>query len=866
MKSSKLSFKKRFALLSAIVFLNFLQAQTNQLNEGVIGHWKTASQADFSYSNWQAEWIWLPDASPSNIILARKNFVLEKKPQQAILKITASSKYKLFINGKSICQGPARSAAHHQSYDILEIQHILKLGKNNISIKVQHQNNKHAYHLKGRAGLLAQLDLDKNQTIITDSSWKVRIDPSWDQNSPVMNRFQMVVNDRVDFRNKIPDWNQLNFNDSSWEKAIPLLRNTGWPLPKKSEKATPLTEPWISLVPREIPYLIEQDKKAINLIEAKTQENPSTAPLLKNKIVLQGIVDTSIKKQLKNYSKKNSPITIPTTAINKTRILLFDLGQVINGMPKLNIKGSAGTEVHILAAPFIVNNTFTQKIVDSEYLDKIILSGQTDNWQSFYFKPTRYLAISVKGNTDPIALNYIGIHQIKYPFNDTGTIASPEAPWIENFWEASKKTIDVTTTDAFTDNYRERRQYAQTGYYAALGNYWTFGDTALQRRYLIQVAQEQFANGIMPAYAPLAKDDYMIILDSNCLWIQSLYNYLLYSGDYTTVRELLASAKKLMALLNSFTDSSGLINSPPYAYWLDHTLNDRTGANLTLNGHYLGALENFESLLEWLEDPAASLYKKRSKRLRNSIADGFWNPKKGLFVDALTNGKQSKSYSEHGNAIALAYKIANPDQAKIVSEKLLQDDKNDFVKRKNGMTMVSPAMSYFFFLGLAENGYTEESLKLFNQRFSKMLAPETNKTLWEEWWRDGTGRSGKFVGGRTRSDAQTESAFPPALFARYILGLNVSQPGIKEILITRPHTSLKHIKATLPTPQGELYIKWTFTKKNKLELKIPEAMHVKIDLEKLSQNTIYINKKTLKESDSNKKYISLSKGSYSLVF
>ena len=68
--------------------------------------------------------------------------------------------------------------------------------------------------------------------------------------------------------------------------------------------------------------------------------------------------------------------------------------------------------------------------------------------------------------------------------------------------EASAKTIEVCTTDAYTDNYRERRQYAQTGYYAALGNYWLFGDHALQRRYLVQVAQEQEANGVMPAAMP----------------------------------------------------------------------------------------------------------------------------------------------------------------------------------------------------------------------------------------------------------------------------------------------------------------------------------------------------------------------------
>ena len=57
-----------------------------------------------------------------------------------------------------------------------------------------------------------------------------------------------------------------------------------------------------------------------------------------------------------------------------------------------------------------------------------------------------------------------------------GRFQTPQNRWFETLWNAAAKTIDVCTTDAFTDNYRERRQYVQTGYYAAIGNYWTYGD------------------------------------------------------------------------------------------------------------------------------------------------------------------------------------------------------------------------------------------------------------------------------------------------------------------------------------------------------------------------------------------------------
>ncbi|MDH3323552.1 MAG: hypothetical protein OEM04_11215, partial [Flavobacteriaceae bacterium] len=457
--------------------------------------------------------------------------------------------------------------------------------------------------------------------------------------------------------------------------------------------------------------------------------------------------------------------------------------------------------------------------------------------------------------------------QLEYPFALKGSISTPEAPWVENLWKASIKTIDACTTDAFTDNYRERRQYAQTGYYAALGNYFSYGDFALQRRYLIQVAQEQEANGLMPAYAPLASDDYMVILDSNCLWVRSLYNYLLYSGDFETVKELLPAAQKLMNLLDSYTNALGMLDSPPFSYWLDHTLNDRRGANLTLNGHYLGALEDYSKILEWLNKNKESLIvKNQATTLRKSLGL-LWDEENQLFCDAYIEGKRSNQFSEHANAMALACKIATSEQAELVATKLLAKGDHNYIKRENGMTMVSPAMSYFLHKGLADYGYEEASLQLLNERFSKMLDPDTNGTLWEEWWRHGTGRTGKFQE-RTRSDAQTESVFPPALFSQYLLGIEVIKPGMQEIIISKPNTSLKQVSGKIPTPNGILSINWDFTTNTQLTLEIPANTILKIDTqsfeEKINSN-FFVNDKKVDLKGSTSKYILLDEGNQQLI-
>ena len=857
MINKKVYSKLRLVVLLTISFqfLGFSQ-EVSTLNDKIKGFWVKHSFETDLYKDWDAQWIWLQDTE-ADVMLARKTFELSSVPSKTELKITASSKYQLYVNGVYVLQGPARSAPHHQSFDILDIASLLKEGKNTIAVRVHYLDGTTSYEMEGRAGLLAQLKIDGETIAFTDASWKVSEDVSWDNEAPQINRFQLFVNDRTDLSKKLVGWEQVNFDDAAWANAKPLLRTVGWPAQKKTEKATSLTNPWISLVPRDIPYLKESNVQPIALMDAY---EVSESQFQTSKFEIRRAAD---KKLVKAFEKhlKGTVLELSPAENGNYNYLLFDFGEFKSGMPKLVVEGDAGTEIHVLSAPFVVGDEFTEKIVASDYHDIIELSGQKDSWQAMYFKSVRYMALAVKGNTNNLKIHFLGLHEIEYPFENKGSIATPDAPWIENFWEASANTIDVCTTDAFTDNYRERRQYAQTGYYAAMGAYFTYGDYELQKRYLLQVAQEQLANGLMPAYAPLAGSDYMVILDSNCLWLRSLHNYYLYSGDVATVEYLMPYADKLMSLLHSFTNESGLIEKAPYPYWLDHTLNDRRGANLCLNGHYLGALEDYSNIKKWLGDERGyKKYTEKSSQLRQALK-GFWDQDNQLFVDALVEGELSHMFSEHANAMALACGVATQEQADLIAEKLLKKDNHNYIKRADGTTMVSPAMSYFLHEGLAKYGYETESLEMFNARFAKMLDENTNQTLWEEWWRHGTGRTGKFQE-RTRSDAQTESVFPPMLFVNHVLGVQVSKPGMREVVISKPDFPATKMSGEIPTPNGMLKIDWN-TKKGQLILNVPSNTTAKLKLEsfRVSELSVDGNKINLEES-----FLNLNQGEHIVEF
>ena len=143
------------------------------------------------------------------------------------------------------------------------------------------------------------------------------------------------------------------------------------------------------------------------------------------------------------------------------------------------------------------------------------------------------------------------------------------------------------------------------------------------------------------------------------------------------------------------------------------------------------------------------------------------------------------------------------------------------------------------------------------------------RQLWEEWWLDATGRNGQ-KRPKSRSDAQTESAFPPALFAEYLLGVQVTQPGWKEVALNRMPSTLSHIQGVVPTPLGPLFVEWNFKKDTSGELivVIPEGMQIAFNSSSLNLpkgKTIKWNEKAL-EIDSENPVVHLPKGRHRILF
>ena len=82
-------------LLLSICFLTF--AAEMKIRQGVTGIWLQPDEQESPTFTWQSHWIWMDETIESDVMLARRSFDLDQTSGKAELRITASTKYQLYM-------------------------------------------------------------------------------------------------------------------------------------------------------------------------------------------------------------------------------------------------------------------------------------------------------------------------------------------------------------------------------------------------------------------------------------------------------------------------------------------------------------------------------------------------------------------------------------------------------------------------------------------------------------------------------------------------------------------------------------------------------------------------------------------------
>ena len=160
-----------------------------------------------------------PEQNPNCHILFRKAFDLKSKPENAKVFVSADDYYKLYLNGRFVCQGPAPAYHNCYNYNEVDISDYLVEGENTLAVHTYYQGLINRVWQSGdsRQGLILDLEADGKVILCSDENFLTHRHTAYSALGTV--GYQTQFMERYDSGAKECGFYQVGFDDSDWDHA-----------------------------------------------------------------------------------------------------------------------------------------------------------------------------------------------------------------------------------------------------------------------------------------------------------------------------------------------------------------------------------------------------------------------------------------------------------------------------------------------------------------------------------------------------------------------------------------------------------------------------------------------------------------------
>ncbi len=603
-------------------------------------------------------WIWyeFPGYDDRNVyMMARKEFKIKKIPSKAEIKITADSRYKLYVNGVFVHFGPARGYFESYPFDRIDVAPYLRKGKNVLAVLV-HQFGCGTFQsiYAGAAGLLVSGEIAGVDIGTKRGSWLVKKCPGHEQNT-ARRTVQMGFQEYFDARNVEPDWKlpQADIQDGK----------NGWTT--KSNWRPAGSPPHFNFEERQIPLLKSEIREFKNVIGIYTGDSFSNQGKCRNLAVayfneMRGRHSPELVKNVQNLLNDNSLYAeifqIPS---GKRLTLVLDAGEEIAGYIGIEAEGESGTIIDFTTSE-VLKDGFPYIFAPEEsgckiaISDRFIMRNDLNHFETFYMHGFRYLAMTIRNVTGRLRIYRIYIRKTGYPFErKTHFVSSDET--LNKIWEMCVRTQENCAFDAYVDcPWREQAQWWGDARVQGMNTYYMFNDMRLFRRGIKQAGESQIRNGLTYGHFPCTPSG-CILPDFTLVWIHTHLDYYRYTGDKSLLKEQFEKIEKAIMF---FADRAGKIGllppMPEYWVFLDWAPLYKNGYSAVFNLLYLSALKTMVEICS-ITGKNNEPYQKLVTLVEKAIIRYFWSEKDKLFYDGfdIQENKQVKKVSQHSHALAI---------------------------------------------------------------------------------------------------------------------------------------------------------------------------------------------------------------------
>ncbi|MBI4979140.1 MAG: family 78 glycoside hydrolase catalytic domain [Spirochaetes bacterium] len=741
---------------------------------------------------WQAQWIWKrgEDAVKNSYYFFRREITSENTATNARVFISASTRYELFINGSLAGRGPVPGQPYHQYYDVVDISGLLTSGKNTVGVVVNFTGK----YEGTRGGLIAEIDCG-GERIVSDDSWRVTRAQAWNANTHHIQFNQVACyQEHFDARKSFAGWNIPGFDDAGWEKAaiIPELKK------------------WTTLVARDIPFMHEHPVFPAAI--AYTEEcldvaNRHRADDLSISLSAAGSSElrySTIKDPDALLSGGYAEVMCSTKHRDGIfdgiydPCIILDFGRVITARPMLSLTGAAGGIVDIGYAERLIDGRFNNAI-ECPFADRYTMTDGAQSWQPFAWKGFRYLKLRFRSCFTPVTVMITALIT-EYPYDERGQFSSGD-DIINRVFAMSKYTLRLCSNDSIVDTpWREQGQWL--GDVAAVtlpGIYSCFGDTVLPKKFLRQSAANMLPTGLIANMTNTIDTDYRnVIPDYSLWWVMALRDYYRYTGDADTLHEFYPHVLRIIQAHAGYIGAHGLIENMPYWVFIDWADIDKRGECAAYNALFYGALEAVAAMAAFRHD---DYFLDMVNSMRSSMRENFqkrlFDDRRGVVFDACVDDVLSGKISEHANLAAIRWGLVSDEAAGLIIRHLYETKDVRY-------TEAQPFFTTVVLSALDRIGRTDIALRILKERWGDRMAARGFSSTLEEWYENGSWRSGEFKG-FLRTHSHAWSACPAEFLIRTLSGFEIVEPGCTKVRIS-PKDAPFEYQVVIPTPLGGISV------------------------------------------------------------
>lgn len=766
--------------------------------------------------NKEGKWIVTEDTynkEEPSIVYYRKEFEYNGDLEEAIIQISADSRYRLYVNGQSVCKGPCKGDDKIWYYDEVSVKSLLEKGINVIAVSVIHYPLNKANRSVWRTinpGLYVSLSIKDKLSgqidIISDDSWK-----SYYQKDIIFHSREgfdpLNIGEVAKGNYEVANWNKTNYNDDNWSGVIAKDN-----------------------------YFV---KKGISPFNIKERPIPMLYEIEKNFSKVMCVRNSDTSKNEWDSFIHGSAITIPA---NTKQVVEIATDVLENAYLKLQFIEGAGSNIKIISSESYVY-TNPLKYEDKSKLgnapiypikkdrldytnghiegneDQYLVSGygtisNPEEYEPFWYRTFRFIRLEIVTKDQPLTIKEFRYFETGYPLEVKTKVETSDES-MKKIWNISELSLRRCMHETYMDcPFYEQLQYLQDSRSEILFTYNVAADDRLARQCIDDFARSQRHDGIMNAAYPTISPT--LIPNFSIYFILMIYDHMMYFGDKNLVEKYMPNIMKIFQFYEGITLENGLVNRTseggkgnPYWSFVDWVEEWDAGVPTAIEHGpitfdsliYCMGLQVASKLAEYIGYTDISRkWLNRAQRLQESILD--------LCQDedcVLRDGPNVKLYSQHVQVFAVLTDTINGENAKKIIERSLNEDK---------FSKCSVSMAYYLFRAM-EKTYLYDKTNQVWDKWRDMI--KENVTTCVENDVD------------KRSDCHAWGAIALYELPAITLGVRPAAPGYEEISINPIPGYMKWAKGEVITPKGIVKVEWELDESGEIiiDTQLPKSLRNK---------------------------------------